>query len=432
MRRFALLLLLAGTAFAGTDLGRTLRALKADDRDRRREALEALAGGEVEAASRSQQDQAFRALRRFLSDRVPGPERALAVQALGRLGGDRVYEELLDRVGEERDDRVLQATEEAFRKGPPDWADRLLQRVHEAPDPLTRAAVMRMLGALPGEAARQRVRLRASMADDWCPWATAIHALADDKDPEALAELEKLLDASDPAVLTAALESLTRITRKQFGRDVVKWKAWLRTREQTEAIEKAEEAAGGERRTYAENPERRTVAGHFFGIPIRGKKVVFVFDVSASMRYKLPIAYEQLSLAVKSLPSSAMFEVVFFNEHVWPWRGRLSHADPITKELLLEHLDTIEIKSYTNLFDSIEKALSLEPDEVFVISDGAPNRGRKKFPSDIRAGILELNRRHARINTVSVVRVVDGEEHIALLAGIAEDSGGETVQRTLK
>ena len=79
------------------------------------------------------------------------------------------------------------------------------------------------------------------------------------------------------------------------------------------------------------------------------------------MRYKLPLAYDQLARAVKALPSTTRFEVVFFNEHVFPWRGRLSRADPVTKELLLRHLPTIEIKLYTNLFDAIETALEMAP-----------------------------------------------------------------------
>ena len=150
------------------------------------------------------------------------------------------------------------------------------------------------------------------------------------------------------------------------------------------------------------------------------------------MRYKLPLAYDQLARVVKGLPSTTLFEVVFFNEFVWPWRGRLSHADPVTKQLLLQHLPKIEIKSYTNLFDAIEKALSLKVDEIFVISDGEPNRGRKRFPRDILRELKKINARKTVIHSISVVRVVDGDKHIELLEQIARDHGGRHVQRTLK
>ena len=165
---------------------------------------------------------------------------------------------------------------------------------------------------------------------------------------------------------------------------------------------------------------------------MHGSKVVFVFDVSASMRYKLPLAYDQLARAVKALPSRSLFEVVFFNEFVRPWRGRLSHADPVTKELLVRHLPEIEIKSYTNIYDSLDRALAMRPDEIFLISDGEPNRGRWRLPRDILREVAKLNTRKVRINTISVVRRVDGDKHVTLLREIAESHGGTHVQRTLK
>ncbi|MHC4493662.1 MAG: hypothetical protein ACYTDU_18830, partial [Planctomycetota bacterium] len=115
-----------------------------------------------------------------------------------------------------------------------------------------------------------------------------------------------------------------------------------------------------------------------------------------------------------------------------PWRGRLSHADPVTKELLLRHIPTMEVKSYTNLFDSMEKALDLGIDEMFVISDGEPNRGRKQFLRDILKELKKLNTGGTVIHTISVVRTVDGDDHVALLRSIAEQHGGQHVARTLK
>jgi hypothetical protein len=426
-------LVLAALARAD-DFGRTLRGLKADDRERRREALDAFAAARIRPDSRSERRQAERALARFLSARFPGSERALAVQGLGRLS-EPPYDRLLKWLPEERDDRVLAAAEEVFRAAPGKFGFELASRLAETRDPVPRAILIRMLGAIPDADARRRTRLHASIADHWCPRAAAAHALARDRDPAALPPLVALLDSDDPALLTAAAESLTLLTRQPFGRDAVKWKAWWDTRAEDAPLLEVprEPLREGERRYAHEDRARRTVAPRYFGIPIRGRKVVFVFDVSASMRYKLPLATDQLVRAVKGLPSDSEFEVIFFNEHVWPWRGRLSHADPVTKELLVRHLPTIEIKSYTNLFDSVAEALDLGPEEVFVISDGAPNRGRWRLPRDI---IREVKARNetvgATIHTVSVVRVVDGDEHIALLKAIAEGNGGEHVQRTLK
>jgi len=443
MLRLFLLVLLAVPA-AGEDLDRALRALKGDDRDRRKEALSALAKGDLVPATAYQRDRTLDVLRRFLSDRFPGDDRAQAFRALGRLGADRAYTALLDRLATDTDDRVLEAAEEVFRTAPEALTEEVARRVEKAEDPITRAAYLRVLGALPGAAARERIRLRAAMADAWCPRAAAAHALARDPAPEALPPLVALLDSDDPGLLTAAVESLTALTKLDFGRDPVAWKTWWATRDTLAPIDEAlkgkeggpgggeEPQPEGERRTVAHGPERRTIGGTYFGIPVLGSKVAFVCDVSGSMRYKLELAYDQLSRAVKALPSTSEFEVVFFNEHVWPWRGRLSHADPVTKELLLRHLPTIEVKNYTNLFDAIETALALGVDEIFVITDGNPNRGRKQFPDEILSELKRLNTRGTRIHTVSVVRTVDGDEHVPLLKRIADENNGQYIERTLK
>jgi len=432
MRTPLLILLVAAAAFAG-ELGRTLRALKTDDRERRREALETLATGAVAPESRRDRDRTLRALARFMHDRFPGKERALAVRALGRLDRPRAYEELLDRLEEETDDRVLREAEAVFRRAPPDVAKAVLRRFDRAKEPLARAVFLRMLGAVPGVEARERVRVRATMADHWCPRAAALQALARDRGDESLATLVRSLDDDDPAIVTAAIETLGRRTGKRFGREIAQWKAWFETRDEVAAIDEALEKAGkGDERTYAHETERRTVAPPFFGIPVKERRIAFVFDVSGSMRYKLPLAYDQLSRVVKGLPSTTLFEVIFFNEFVWPWRGRLSHADPVTKELLVRHIETIEIKSYTNLFDSLEKALGLGVDEVFVISDGEPNRGRRQHPRHILGELKRINKRGTKIHTISVIRTVDGGEHVALLKTIAEQHGGTHVQRTLR
>ncbi|MHC4974098.1 MAG: HEAT repeat domain-containing protein [Planctomycetota bacterium] len=432
MRQLLVIALFVLPATAG-ELGKTLRALRLEDRERRREALEALALGEIAPASRSEVQKTERALARFMSSRHPGLERALAFRAMGRLRQRSAYERLLDRLLAETDDRVLHAAEEVFAEAPPETVALLAPRLAQAKTEIQRAALVRMQGALPGPEAQRRNRIRARAGDHWAVRASAVHGLARDRDPTAFEPLIELLDSDDPALLTAAIESLTRLARRAYGRDVLAWKAWWNTRDKTAPLEEAiEEAGKGDRRTYAKETERKTIAGTYFGIPIQGAKVAFVFDMSASMRYKLPLALDQLTRAIKSLPSHAMFEVVFFNEHVWPWRGRLSHADPLTKELLLRHIPTLEVKSYTNLFDAMETALDLRVDEIFVISDGEPNRGRRQFPRDILRELNKLNAGRTVIHTISVVRTVDGDDHVALLKTIAEQHRGRHVARTLK
>ena len=439
-RTLVLALLLSAAPALADEFGRVLRRAKDGGRAERREALESLAEGRIAPSTPGQKAKMARALSSYLSSKSLGRDRALAVKALGRLDEEKVYARFLKLLRKERDDRVLAELEDAFAAAPPEWFETLVARFRETgiDETVQRAVYLRMACAASGEKARAFVRTRAGMVDHWSLHATAITALRHDTEPGVLALCMEALDIKDTAVQAAAFELLAIRSGKRFGRDAVSWKTWWNTRKKTESLDKAIAKAD---KLNKSRPETRTVSpeesvepvrSYFFGMPIRGRKVVYVFDISASMRKKLPVALAQLVASIKGLPPRTRFEVVFFNENVMPWRGRLSGADAVTKALLIEQLKDLEIKSYTNLFDAMETGLRLKPDEMFVISDGAPNRGRKRFTRDILSELKRLNADgKATIHTVSVVRTVDGGEHVDLLKRVAAENGGQSVQRTL-
>ncbi len=409
---------------------RVLRAAKHPDRKTRRAALLLLAEGTVVPRSKAHREKMIRSLATYLNSRSLGPDRALAVRALGTLKSEPTLLRISTRVKNERDDRVLAAMESVFREASEEWFDILLARFREEKDLLARAAYLRMALSVSCKDARTFARIRSRIHDDWVIQATAVEALQYDREPGIDAIGIEILDHSDPAVVGAAIQVLTAVTGKRFGRDVIAWKTWWNTRDSVpdKIPDEQKPVKSTETRTVAET--QGPVRSYFFGVPIRGKKIVYVFDISGSMRKKLPIAYRQLVQSIKGLPPSSSFEVVFFHEHVFPWRRRFTRADPVSKALLIRHLDELEIKSYTNLYDAIELGLTLRPDEMFVISDGLPNRGRKKFPRDILKALKERAGR-TRIHTVSVIRTSDGGKHVRLLQQIAEQHGGQAITRTL-
>ena len=424
--RVLFVVVLAAAVVHAESFGRVLRAAKHSDRQTRREALTLLAEGKVAPKSQGERSKMIRSLSAYLSKRSLGPDRALAVSALGRLKSEPCYAKIAAQVENERDDRVLAAMSAVFQAAPPEWHDILLARFREVKDPVARAAYLRMALSVPGEASRKFARVRAAIVDEWVIQATAVEALQRDREPGVDAIAMSLLEHSDPAVVGAALQVLTAVTGQRFGRDLVTWKTWWNTKDKLPP--KPETVEPKERRTVA--GEKGPVRSYFFGVPVRGRKIVYVFDVSGSMRNKLPLAFKQLVESIKGLPPSSEFEVVFFHEQVFPWRRRFTKADPVSKAMLIRRLSEVEIKSYTNLYDAMEIGLKLKPDEMFVISDGQPNRGKKQFPRDILKALKEDAGR-TRIHTVSVVRTVDGGEHVALLKDIAKQHGGEAVQRTL-
>ncbi|MHC4848663.1 MAG: hypothetical protein ACYTEG_09440, partial [Planctomycetota bacterium] len=238
MRVLACCLLLAASLLAD-DFGRVLRAAKHADRRTRRAALADLAEGTIQPTSRAQTEKMIRLLKVYLAPKSLGPDRALAVLALGRLQSEKVHRRIIERVGAETDDRVLAAMETVFARSAADWLDPLLVRFREEKEPIPRAAYLRMALAVPSPAARALARTRAAIIDDWPVQATAVEALQRDRGKGVSKICIDLLDHSDPAIVGAAIEVLTRRTHKRFGRDIIGWKTWWNTREKVKSLDEA-------------------------------------------------------------------------------------------------------------------------------------------------------------------------------------------------
>jgi hypothetical protein len=160
--------------------------------------------------------------------------------------------------------------------------------------------------------------------------------------------------------------------------------------------------------------------------------VVFCLDVSQSMWGEgLDQARKHLASTLAEFPTGYRFEVVCFNETVSSWAGRLVPAHPVQKARALAFLDGQKAVSFTNLYDAVETAFEVagrgprpsgEPqrlDAVFVLSDGAPNRGRYVLDDQVVSGIAALS-----AGTVPVHTVGAGESVFPLLRRIAAATGG--------
>jgi len=181
----------------------------------------------------------------------------------------------------------------------------------------------------------------------------------------------------------------------------------------------------------------RTTA-RFYDIPVAGSRVAFVLDCSASMSgSNIESAVAELTGAVKSLRSSQRFGVVRFEEKVWTWREDLVRATPAQKWAFVRSLDRVETQHYTNIFDALERAFgwagqgrfAVAPspglDEVFLLSDGEPNRGRLREPDSICARVAQWNERaRVRLHAVAL-----GEVAKPLLLRLAGENGGTCVVR---
>lgn len=438
-------LLLAFLAGAAAGMGANAEA--ADEREaRRRAALADLAADApvrrlagLEALERLAQDEpalvdrALPRIKRIVRLRGPA-ERARALALLARVpsaAGRDLWLARLDPAEESHED-VLAAAVAApgDRASDGDLLRRLLGLVKDprvAPE--RRALALEALGGMEG-AIIDLLLARPRAHEHWVEACARAIALGRRGGTGSVKPLLALLDHAQLAPRIHAREALVRMTRQDLPPRAAPWVAWWKGQD---GRLPAEPAAAGPR--YG-TPEPVHVP-HYYGVPIprRGSRVVFCLDASQSMYGGgIENARRELRRALMDFPSTHRFEVIVFNEKVMPWRERLVRAHPVQKLLAIRYLESIEPTSYTNLYDAVDMAFghagrgsrprapAQRLDAVFLLSDGAPNRGRHRAPKRVIEGIKAMSRREIPVHTIGA-----GEEVFSLLMAIARETGGTFV-----
>jgi hypothetical protein len=211
------------------------------------------------------------------------------------------------------------------------------------------------------------------------------------------------------------------------------WRAWWQ--QNKEAV-----LAG----TYKPREEEKAgkAAGFtkFFGIDVRSKRAIFVLDRSGSMAQpaefdipietgesklpedlqkpkgnrKIDIARWQLKKALYMMPDGALVNLIFFSNTFEVYKDKLIKLDKKAREEIFAYIDKMEPQGGTNIFDSLERALSFAMgedgklkkdgiDTVYLMSDGMPNQGKFTAPADIRREIKRINETlKVAINTILI------------------------------
>ena len=212
------------------------------------------------------------------------------------------------------------------------------------------------------------------------------------------------------AAVHEALENLTGFSAASS--EVAKWESFWEKEEAGFVLRKQEMVKRGS-----------TSASGFFGIPVRGRRVLFVLDCSGSMAghmsrsglsafdrsiTRLRRAKQELLKAVEALPEEVEFNVICFSHDARAWRARPRKATPKRKAALARYLKAVVADGGTDLLLGLKRGLenrvhlmqSMDRpsvDEVFVLSDGYPSRR----PSFILEKVSEWNiGRVVRINTI--------------------------------
>jgi Ca-activated chloride channel family protein len=143
----------------------------------------------------------------------------------------------------------------------------------------------------------------------------------------------------------------------------------------------------------------------FFQVEARGDKVVYVIDHSMSMgqRGALAAAEAELLASLQQLPPTARFQVIVYNSTaapLVPTRPGWLPAVPENVTLVRRALESLRAEGGTRHDQALPKALALEPDVIFFLTDAADldeadlravsarNRGRSAIH------VFELNAAH--------------------------------------
>ena len=115
----------------------------------------------------------------------------------------------------------------------------------------------------------------------------------------------------------------------------------------------------------------------FFGVKSSGRKFVFVVDNSNSMVHgRFETAIAEIIRAIGKLDKSQYFYVVFYSDTAYPLfypntATRMMPATPENKQKLVYWLSTVHMCYYTDGEEAMSLALSMRPDGIYLLGDGA-------------------------------------------------------------
>jgi hypothetical protein len=301
---------------------------------------------------------------------------------------------------------------------------------------------------------------------DWQVRVAAIEALGELKDERGLMPLIDRLMNERGRLREDIAQALRKITGKDFGRDANKWRQWYHERDKMEPDPPQVPAKPAEPGGSAVKDEPT-----YFGLPVTSDRVVFLVDVSLSMKTPIDIdkmkmareaaltgkgedgvdrdterfeetiewwkiqdrfdlAKAQLKFVIKNLAEAQQFEIVAFSTTLQSWNGgNLTKATARAKARAIRYIDDLKVEEATGIGAALDFAFEMAGpgaadknyrtgvDTILVLSDGEPtDRPKEQILDDIRG----RNRlRKIKIHTIAILNY-----SVQFLRLLAEQNGG--------
>jgi hypothetical protein len=305
---------------------------------------------------------------------------------------------------------------------------------------------------------------------DWSLRKAAAEALAKIRVKESIEPLLQRFE-KDKGLMTEVLyKALVAITGQDFRYDAKNWRRWwdrwgegfvVPTEAELEVMKK--KAAEAMKGYYDPNKKK------YHKIETLSRKMVFVIDISASMkdkivippnapekvraefpdRVKIEIAKKELIDLLATLPGNVHFNIITFAGRVKLWQDGLVSASMRTAAIkYVSRLKAMEPprgskksgsgeEQKTNTYGALMAAFGLQDvavanwkartkvDTIFLVTDGVPTTGKITEPPKLVDAITDLNRTRGVIIHV----IVFGKEEAKKLMELATRNGGQAVIR---
>ncbi len=273
---------------------------------------------------------------------------------------------------------------------------------------------------------------------DWRVRSAAIQASREIRNRECLGGLIDQFQKENGRLRWEILGALQDLSGRDLGPDPKPWKTWWNA---------AKDSFDPPAKCNGAGAVIGSTQSEFFSVPILSTRILFIIDLSGSMRdpapgkqslTKLQAAKDGMCCTIKSLDEEVRFGIagigsdddgVYVQREQKTWRKHLLlwPASPANKGDAEKWVKGVEAKGWTNLWDAIEYGFSdADVDTVFLYTDGGVSRGVWVAAGELLSELRRMNRfRRIHINTIEVPgSSANSPDNIKLLRDIAHETGG--------
>ena len=373
-------------------------------------------------------------------DRAKKEYKAALCSALGWIRDEESLEALLEAF-DDRDWRVRVRALEAVQKIDPSRAGDIVAKAAKAKEYQVRMKAAEYWPAIDKTAASLGLGDLAK-DKDWRVRFAVIQATEELRTRECIGWLVSLLGSEQGRLRWDVLMALHSLTGKDLGLNSKNWESWWQFNKDTFEVVPKKTATGG--------PTVKDTTSTFFEVPILSTRVLFILDLSGSMKdmsplkdekgktmRKLEVAKQGMMATIQSLSPKTKFSIIGLgaaddgsyllqSQKTWKKKLRLFPANPGSKRDAIKWVRSLEAKGYTNIYDAILYGMQdPEVDSIYLYTDGGASRGIFIKTSEILNFVQRNNEfRKVTLHTIEVPGTSNTKDNIRLLQSLAEESGG--------